>query len=83
MCDFSVSRTPGNLPVTDQGDSAFFLEGTATHMAPERYSPHPYGTGNNHSKMDLARRADVYSYGVLLWEIRVRQSPCQGIDFIV
>ena len=61
MCDFGVSRMPGILSVTDQGDSAFCPEGTATHMTPERYSPHPYGTGDNHSKMDLARRADVYS----------------------
>ena len=53
--------------------------GTVTHIAPERYSEHPYGDGDEEDVViDLAKKSDVYSYGVLLWEIRERCHPYQG-----
>ena len=50
--------------------------GTATHIAPERYS---YDHEDEKDvRIDLAKKSDVYSYGVLLWEIRERRRPYEG-----
>ena len=62
--------------VTTERQDGSFPSGTVTHISPERYDDHPYGDGDD--KMALAKKSDVYSYGVLLWEIRERKHPYQG-----
>ena len=66
-----------SITVVRQKDSV--PSGTVTHIAPERYFDRPYGDGDDEvvTKI-LARKADVYSYGVLLWEIREREHPYHG-----
>ena len=55
------------------------LSGTVSHIAPERYSEHPYGEDDDGGRMmDLAKKSDVYSYGVVLWEIREKKRPYEG-----
>ena len=79
MADFGLSKMAGISSVTTlRPDSSHMLGGTVTHIAPERYRDRPYGDGDDRSKLDLARKADVYSYGVLLWEIRESRLPYQG-----
>ena len=79
MADFGLSKMSGVSSVTTvRRDSSKMPGGTVTHIAPERYSDRPYGDGDDRSKLDLARKADVYSYGVVLWEIREKQHPYKG-----
>ena len=53
--------------------------GTVSHIAPERYSEHPYGEDDDGGRMmDLAKKSDVYSYGIVLWEIREKERPYKG-----
>ena len=79
MADFGLSKMTGVSSVTTvRRDSSPLPGGTVTHIAPERYRHRPCGEGDERSKMDLARKADVYSYGVVLWEIREKESPYKG-----
>ena len=69
----------GVSSVTKKRQEGSVPAGTVTHIAPERYEEHPYGEEDDGGrKMDLVKKSDVYSYGVLLWEIRERQHPYQG-----
>ena len=66
-----------SITIVRQTDSP--PSGTVTHIAPERYSRRPYGAGDDDVvRKVLAKKSDVYSYGVLLWEIRERKHPYQG-----
>ena len=66
-----------SITIVRQKDSV--PSGTVTHIAPERYSRCPYGDGDDEVVRNvLAKKSDVYSYGVLLWEIRERKHPYQG-----
>ena len=68
VSSITIVRKEGSVP-----------SGTVTHISPERYSEHPYGDGDEKDvRIDLAKKSDVYSYGVLLWEIRERKHPYQG-----
>ena len=54
---------------------------TVAHIAPERYSIRPYfdvDDGGLIHVSDLARKSDIYSYGVVLWEIREKVRPYKG-----
>ena len=77
MADFGLAKMSGISSITTERDGSR-PAGTVTHIAPERYSKHPCGEGDEISKKDSARKSDVYSYGVLLWEIREKQHPYQG-----
>ena len=68
----------GVSSITTKRTSTSSPGGTVTHIAPERYSKRPYGDGDRRSKLNLAKKADVYSYGVVLFEIRVKQNPYKG-----
>ena len=65
MNDVDVGSDEGSIPF-----------GTASFIAPERYHKEPYGFGSKQLKK--ARKADVYSYGVVLWVIREKCLPYQG-----
>ena len=65
VSSITIVRKEGSVP-----------SGTVTHISPERYDDQPYGDGDD--TMALAKKSDVYSYGVLLWEIRERKHPYQG-----
>ena len=53
--------------------------GTAMYIAPERYQSVTYGTEDGEEKREIAKRSDVFSYGILLWEIKERDRPYKGI----
>ena len=52
--------------------------GTVAYIAPERYRSVPYESENERARIEEARKTDVYSYGVLLWEIREKSRPYEG-----
>ncbi|XP_065835437.1 uncharacterized protein [Oscarella lobularis] len=70
MNDVDVGSDEGSIPF-----------GTASFIAPERYHKEPYGFGSKQLKK--ARKADVYSYGVVLWVIREKCLPYQGVPEVV
>ena len=47
--------------------------GTPLYMAPERNRKEPYGSVSKQLKLHKARKADVYSYGVVLRDIREKK----------
>ena len=53
--------------------------GTAMYIAPERYLSVTYGTEDSEQKREVAKKSDVFSYGILLWEIKERDRPYKGI----
>ena len=46
------------------------MYGTPSHMSPEIFAME-----------ELTERADVYSFGMFLWELLTRESPFPGMDF--
>ena len=52
--------------------------GTVTYIAPERYQSVTYGTEDGKEKREIAKKSDVFSYGILLWEIKERDRPYEG-----
>ena len=54
--------------VTSYQCDGSFPSGTVAYIAPERYRVDPHEGGARRVKIDEARKVDVYSYGVLLWE---------------
>ena len=53
--------------------------GTVTYIAPERYQSVTHGAEDGEEKRKIAKRSDVFSYGILLWEIKERDRPYKGI----
>lgn len=64
LCDFGLGR---DLRLADPSRPATGGVGTARYMAPEVVMRRPYGTA-----------VDVYSYGMLLWEMAARREPFAG-----
>jgi serine/threonine protein kinase len=63
ICDFGSSRTAALQEELRTGDI-----GTPNYMAPEFIRTEPY-----------THKVDVYSYGLLLWELLTRTTPFQGM----
>jgi serine/threonine protein kinase len=61
LCDFGAART---LPTTLEPRRLSKMPGTVAWMAPEQFANELYGD-----------RADVYAYGVFLWELAARATP--------
>jgi serine/threonine protein kinase len=61
LCDFGAART---LPTTLESRRLSKMPGTVAWMAPEQFANDFYGD-----------RADVYAYGVFLWELAARGTP--------
>ena len=57
--------------VTSYQSDGSFPSGTVAYIAPDE-------GGARRVKIDEARKVDVYSYGVLLWEIRKKTRPYKG-----
>ena len=67
LTDFGVARMSGEL----QSKTSTGFEGTLAYMAPEQ-------SGRMGRGVD--RRADLYSFGVLLYELFAKQRPFQATD---
>ncbi|KAH0791702.1 TKL family protein kinase [Histomonas meleagridis] len=63
ICDFGLSRMISNDSEVMTGGT-----GTAQWMAPEVLDSKPYG-----------KKADVYSYGILFWELLSHEIPYRGL----
>ena len=65
-------RFPNRIPVQMHPISEeSALSGTPSHMAPELFEV----------SRAISDRADVYAFGVLLWELLTRECPFPGMDF--
>ena len=64
--------------VTSYQSAGSLPSGTATYIAPERYRVDSHEGGARRVRLEEARKVDVYSYRVLLWEIREKTRPYKG-----
>jgi len=65
---FLVAKV-ADFGLSGTGNSGSEMAGTVTHLAPEALQGGP-----------PARQADVFSFGVLLWELYVGERPWAGLD---
>ncbi|XP_065841489.1 receptor-interacting serine/threonine-protein kinase 2-like isoform X2 [Oscarella lobularis] len=73
ITDFGLSKMKGMTTThTELSSSDFTPTGTVLYIAPERYSASYKPTANSRTK------PDIYSFGVMLWEIRERRRPFDG-----
>ncbi|XP_065843565.1 uncharacterized protein [Oscarella lobularis] len=81
ICDFGFSKLVSVSAVTSYQSAGSVPRGTAAYIAPERYriDPDLERGGTRRVNVEEARKADVYSYGVLLWEIREKNRPYKGV----
>eukprot|EP00118_Oscarella_pearsei_P023959 m.294462 g.294462 ORF g.294462 m.294462 type:complete len:127 (+) comp40748_c1_seq13:135-515(+) len=67
----------GVSSITEERSKESTPAGTVAYVAPERYFA--YGPGTKEEKMEIAKKSDVFSFGVLLWEILERRAPFEGV----
>ncbi|XP_065841682.1 uncharacterized protein [Oscarella lobularis] len=79
ICDFGFSKMSIFSAVTSYQSAGSLPSGTATYIAPERYRVDSHEGGARRVTLEEARKVDVYSYGVLLWEIREKTRPYKGM----
>eukprot|EP00118_Oscarella_pearsei_P024378 m.305361 g.305361 ORF g.305361 m.305361 type:complete len:645 (+) comp40859_c0_seq6:2504-4438(+) len=80
ICDFGLSKMEDVSKVTQERREGSIPGGTVAFIAPERYNA--YGSGSLKEKEEVAKKSDVFSYGVLLWAIRERKYPFEGMPEI-
>eukprot|EP00118_Oscarella_pearsei_P023960 m.294466 g.294466 ORF g.294466 m.294466 type:complete len:127 (+) comp40748_c1_seq15:135-515(+) len=68
----------GVSSITEERSKESTPAGTVAYVAPERYFA--YGPGTKEEKMEIAKKSDVFSFGVLLWEILERRAPFEGVE---
>eukprot|EP00118_Oscarella_pearsei_P020990 m.233295 g.233295 ORF g.233295 m.233295 type:complete len:442 (+) comp40086_c0_seq35:2131-3456(+) len=79
ICDFGLAKMANVSSLTKARPEGNIPSGTLACIAPERYEPETYGTYDGEEKTEVAKKSDVYCFGVLLWEIRERERPFQGM----
>ncbi|XP_065846164.1 uncharacterized protein [Oscarella lobularis] len=79
ICDFGLAKMTDVSSVTQYREEGQTPGGTAMYIAPERYQSVTYGTEDGEEKREIAKRSDVFSYGILLWEIKERDRPYKGM----
>eukprot|EP00118_Oscarella_pearsei_P020617 m.224724 g.224724 ORF g.224724 m.224724 type:complete len:174 (+) comp40002_c0_seq21:2-523(+) len=77
ICDFGLAKMSEISAVTTDRPEGTTPGGTTAYIAPERYNS--YGPGSKEEKEEIAKKSDVFSYGVLLWQIRERKYPYEGM----
>eukprot|EP00118_Oscarella_pearsei_P008027 m.40396 g.40396 ORF g.40396 m.40396 type:complete len:663 (+) comp32964_c0_seq1:147-2135(+) len=78
ICDFGMAKMSEVSSVTEDRSDGSSPGGTVAYIAPERYEA--YGDGSKEEKREAAKKSDVFSYGVLLWEIKERTFPFEGMS---
>jgi serine/threonine protein kinase len=73
VSDFGLTKFNADLHKHKRGSGAHGAMGSVHWMAPEVLSESP--------DVDYVL-ADVYSFGVILWELLTRQEPYQGMRYI-
>ncbi|XP_065846679.1 probable serine/threonine-protein kinase drkC isoform X2 [Oscarella lobularis] len=79
ICDFGLAKMTNVSSVTQYRQEGQTPGGTVTYIAPERYQLVTYGTEDGKEKREIAKKSDVFSYGILLWEIKERDRPYEGM----
>ncbi|KAM8715487.1 hypothetical protein ACLKA7_002526 [Drosophila subpalustris] len=70
ICDFGCVRSLATQMTKEVG--------TIAYMAPELAN-----LDNTKTKQEYTEKCDVYSFGIILWEIMSREKPFQGVDTFV
>ncbi|XP_065828595.1 protein mono-ADP-ribosyltransferase PARP14-like isoform X3 [Oscarella lobularis] len=70
ISDFGLAKMRGISTRTKQWKKGESPRGTAAYIPPERYSDRGPAA---HSSLNLDKKHDVYSFGVICWEIRERE----------
>eukprot|EP00118_Oscarella_pearsei_P008460 m.43660 g.43660 ORF g.43660 m.43660 type:complete len:655 (+) comp33462_c0_seq5:190-2154(+) len=83
ICDFGLSKMSGVSSLSKSRKSDAIPSGTVAYIAPERYQIVPYECEESEERKEVAKKSDVFSYGVLLWEIREKEHPFKGNESIV
>eukprot|EP00118_Oscarella_pearsei_P008199 m.41434 g.41434 ORF g.41434 m.41434 type:complete len:310 (+) comp33161_c0_seq6:1161-2090(+) len=76
ICDFGLAKMTVASSSEKKRSGKTIPSGTIAYIAPERYEAEPCGPGKGE---EIAKKADVFSYGVVLWEIRERERPFRGL----
>ena len=72
LTDFGLSKSKDIVTQSTGRSSANGAAGTATHMAPELLL--------TNSMTDFCQQSDVYSYGILMWEVLSRKIPFERMN---
>eukprot|EP00118_Oscarella_pearsei_P011140 m.72573 g.72573 ORF g.72573 m.72573 type:complete len:223 (+) comp35806_c0_seq20:668-1336(+) len=85
ITDFGLSKMRGLSQSTSRSSSSGSGHsnpaGTVLYIAPERYDG-ACTTTTGSSCSDQLIKCDVYSFGVILWEMKERKQPYAGLDII-
>ena len=72
LTDFGLSKSKDIVTQSTGRSSLNGAAGTATHMAPELLL--------TNSMTNFCQQSDVYSYGILMWEVLSRKIPFEGMN---
>eukprot|EP00118_Oscarella_pearsei_P010478 m.64538 g.64538 ORF g.64538 m.64538 type:complete len:655 (+) comp35260_c0_seq3:197-2161(+) len=77
ICDFGLAKMANVSSVTTDRSDKSNPAGTVAYIAPERYEADC--SGSREEKVEVAKKSDVFSFGVLLWEIQERKYPFEDM----
>ena len=72
LADFGLARRSGRKEDKQDAEKADGAAGTPTHMAPELLL--------TNSMTNFCEESDVYSYGIVIWEVLSRAVPFEGLN---
>eukprot|EP00118_Oscarella_pearsei_P021508 m.242055 g.242055 ORF g.242055 m.242055 type:complete len:644 (+) comp40209_c0_seq12:324-2255(+) len=77
ICDFGLAKMSEVSSSTEDRSDVSTPAGTVVYIAPERY--HEDVSCSKKEREVTAKKSDVFSFGVLSWEVRERKLPFHGM----